>query len=240
MATLESWMPHDLEIANRYLNQARTLRGILADGGSASVVALADRLTRATVHFGRCELLMHRVDRNAALNTNAALVSTETKRAMAYQARGLQELTGVELELSRLLEEMSALDEQATRTGWEKLEPELKASWLEALGDLDMKPSDAEKLRVVFDDCCAAAAAGPKRIAEHLGKQFAELERLRKSSTRGTEDNWPYWKLVAVALWLGITVASLLLTLQRGARWWEIGMIVFISLCGILLIAFGC
>jgi hypothetical protein len=265
MATLESWMPQDLKIANRYIDKARTLRGILAESGSPGLLSLVDSLTRATVQFGRCELHMHGADRRAALNgddtalaasgkkqptyvaernvaagTNAGTASSAAKRAMAYHTRGLEELANAKPGLTQFLKEVSSVDEQAVAKTWKGIEPGLKASWLEALGDLDMKPSDAKKLNKVMNECCAAAETGLKGLGGYIGKQFEELERLRKTPTRGTEDNWPYWKLVAVAIWLGMTVAGVVLALQRGAAWWEVAMIILIGLIGTLLLAFGC
>ena len=240
MATLESWMPNDLDIANRYIEKARTLRGVLAESGSESLVSLADSLTRATVQFGRCELHMHAADRNAALNINAALISSGIKRAMSYHARGLEYLAGAKPALTRLAEEASSIAEEEVRKIWSGIEGEIKESWLSALGDLDMKPSDAQKLLGVMDECSAAAATGFKGLVGHIDQQFQKLEQLRKTPTRGTENNWPVWKLAAVAVWLGMTVAGVIMALQRGAAWWDIGMIILIGLIGILLIAFGC
>jgi hypothetical protein len=240
MSTLESWMPQDLEIANRYVDKARVLRSILAESRSEPLVSLADVLTRATVQFGRCELHMHVADRNAALKSNAAIVASKKKRAMDHHARGLQELASAKPDLARFIDGVSPDDEQQALKAWKGMGAGIKASWLEALGDLDMKPSDAEKLNVVMEECCAAAETGLKSLGRHIAKQFDELERLRKTPTRGTESNWPYWKLVAVAIWLGFTVAGVILALQRGAQWWDVAMIILIGLIGTLLIAFGC
>lgn len=240
MTTLDSWMPSDLEIANKYIEQARSLRSVLAESGSQSLLSLADCLTRATVQFGRCELHMHVADRNTALNRNEPFVASETKRAMDYHARGLKELENIKPELTRFIEEVSSMDGGTGQKLWKGIEAEIKESWLESLADLDMKPSDAKKLNMVMDECCAATENGLKGLGSHISEQFSELERLRNTPTRGTEDNWPYWKLAAVAIWLGFTVAGVILALQRGAQWWEIGMIILIGLIGTLLLAFGC
>lgn len=241
MSTLESWMPRDLEIANRYIDKARTLRSFLAESGNEPLLSLVDDFTRATVHFGRCELHMHVADRNETLNSKAAIVSPEKKRAKNYHARGLQELGQAKAKLTLFVDKAHlSIDEQKVKQIWKNLEGEIRTSWVEALGDLDMKPSDAEKLGNVMNECCTAAAGGFKSLSEHIVKQFEELERVRKTPTRGTESNWPYWKLAAVAVWLGMTVAGVILALQRGAAWWDIGMIILIGLIGTLLLAFGC
>lgn len=241
MSTLESWMPQDLEIANRYIEKAQTLRSILAESGSKSLLSLFDCLTRSTVQFGRCELHMHVAERNEALKSNNAIVSFEKKRALNYHARGLKEFSNTRPELTRFIEEVSLDDTEEVRKIWQDIEPQIKASWLETLGDLDMKPSDAEKLNIVMDECCAAAAeTGLKGLGEYIAKQFDELERLRKTPTRGTEDNWPWWKLVGVAIVLGITVTGVVLKLRLGAAWWDVAGAVLISLIGILLISLGC
>lgn len=240
MATLETWMPHDMKAAERYLEQSLNLRKILSETGSKALTSLADQLTAATMSFGRCELHMRVAERNGAIDTRSGQVPGSTKRAMDHQAKGLQALEGVEKWLGQLTNEAKQLDGQDAGKSWGQFETEMKSSWQEAIADLDMKPSDARKLQKVMEECCQAGSKGMTGMAEHIGRQFQELKRLRKTPSRGTEDNWPWWKIVAAAVWVGMTVYGVYDLLINGAPWWSAAMVILIGLLGTILIILGC
>jgi|GEM_PF-2366278 len=243
MATLETWMPHDMKMAERYLAQADQLKNILSNAESKVLTAITDQFTAATMLFGRCELHMRVSERKDALDKDAsqkAISELDKQHALRFQSQGLDSLKVAMRHLKDLKKEASEFDQKKIKNQWSEFEKDIKSSWKAALNELDMKPSDATKLQTVMEACSKAGSNGMSGLATFIEEKIIELEKFRNTASRGTEDNWPVWKLAAVAVWLGMTVYGVYNLLVRGAPWWNVAMVILIGLIGTLLIALGC
>lgn len=86
------------------------------------------------------------------------------------------------------------------------------------VADWDMKGSDARRLVERFDAIAdVVRSSGLPAITDHLDRGLDELIAVRRQPDRGVVDNFPFWKLLILAAWLG---------------WW----IVLLVVCS----AFGC
>jgi anti-sigma factor RsiW len=78
-------------------------------------------------------------------------------------------------------------------------------------------------------------------LSRYLHGQVEELDKVRRTPERGTWANsFPWWKIVAAAIWLGVTAFAVWQAVTFGAPWWSIAMIIFVALVGTILIALGC
>jgi hypothetical protein len=87
----------------------------------------------------------------------------------------------------------------------------------EFVSNLEIKSSDAKKLMDALDEIIVAVNNnGEQGFLNFLTSKTADLEQLRQSPTRGTEDNIPVWKLVAIAVFLGLGIYGIIRCIVRG------------------------
>jgi hypothetical protein len=196
-------------------------------------------MAAATLAFGSCELRMRRADRLNVLDLYGGESAALAGSALEHNQRGLQALKDVRVFVERL--GAHELDDD-TLGRWREASGGLRESWRQELAELDTGESDTRHLITMAEDAFAAVDSdGLKGLSAFMGAKLEELESVRSSKSRGTEArSFPWWKLVAAAIWLGFSVYAIINALNRGAAWWDIGMIIFIALIGIVLIALGC
>ena len=76
---------------------------------------------------------------------------------------------------------------------------------------------------------------------EWLSERVAELDRMRHQPD---DENtvafvFPWWKIVAVAVWLGMTAHAARRRITTAAPWWDIAAIALIALIGALVLSLG-
>lgn len=77
----------------------------------------------------------------------------------------------------------------------------------EILAESPLKVTDVSKLIGAFDKVVARAAIeGELGVITFMRDKLIELKEVRLSSTRGTEDNIPVWKLIAAIVIFGFPV----------------------------------
>lgn len=239
MATLESRMPHDMKVVSTYIEHALHLRNIFSQSESPALPLLADHLTEATAMFSRCEQQMRLAERIAALEKKSPLGQAAVKRAKQFQDKGLKTMKSAGALIDKLMQESAEAGDKKTAKAWTEFERDMRGFWKNALIETDMKQSDAIRLEKVMDECCRAGAGGAKGLANYIGEQFAELERLRKTPSRGMEQNYTAVAIAAVAAWLGVTTWFIYNLLARGAAWWEVALYILLTIILALLAIFG-
>jgi hypothetical protein len=83
------------------------------------------------------------------------------------------------------------------------------------IADCEFKPSDVGKLAKLIDENAASVKKGPGALLDSIISKLAELETARKRPDRGAVDNIPLWKLIAIAVYLGIALIAVTVCLVR-------------------------
>jgi len=240
MATVTNYMSREQLPMTEFASYTSQLRTVITKSGLASLEQLHDVMTSATLQFANCELTLRHADRSAALDMYAARVAARTKLGASYNARGITRLGDAQQAIAELRKEGAPLRQEGPKV-WKDLSEQMRTDWKEHALRLDVKPTDAAKIDQLMDDCLRAVdAGGVDGLVDHIGKNIGELQRLRASPDRGTQSNFPYWKLAAAAIWLGITVASVWRLVTFGAHWWDIAATILVAVLGTILIALGC
>jgi hypothetical protein len=162
----------------------------------------ANAFVEALLCFGRTERIAHAADRRraAGLQPEAGADAAIKK----FNSTGLLALADASAALRRAA--------AAAPTGAPK--PEALAALNDAFADLkgffadcEIKASDVGKLARALDEAAGIAARGEKAALDEVVAKLAELEAARRRPDRGDVDNIPLHKIIAIAVFLGLTVA---------------------------------
>jgi hypothetical protein len=196
-------------------------------------------LTEAMLAFGVCELRMRRSERLKVVGVHTAEAKELAASALAENKRGLAALPSARPLIKRFAGEETGEDVLAS---WREASSQLRQEWREQVADLDIEAVKARQLIQMADEVCDAAdKGGLAGLGQHLTERLAELGKVRRSKSRGTEaESFPYWKIVAAAIAWGFGVGVMILLITRRAGplamfgWWFV--IAVITFC----IAIGC
>ena len=163
-----------------------------------------------------------------------------TAQALDFNKRGLTALAAVR----QVCEEIAAAPRDDKAAGlWTAESGQFRADWRDHIAQVDVGESDAQHLVQIMDDCCDALDKnGPSGLSVYLASQLDELEKQRSADNRGTQlaSPFPFWKIVAAAIWLGISVYTVWWRITHGAAWWDIGAVILIATIGLICISLGC
>jgi hypothetical protein len=159
----------------------------------------ADSLLAAVLYFGRAERIANADARRkaAGLRTDAAT----DERVKKWNEKGLLRMPAA----------ISAVKRFGASTGAPTPEALAEVSDVvdclkNFLADSELKPTDVAKLAKTLDEVGAAIKGGDKAIADYVSKKLSDLENARRQPDRGTSDNIPIWKLLAVAAFVGLAL----------------------------------
>jgi hypothetical protein len=195
------------------LDRAQLARGQLAGVGEQvpSVLACFDLWADAVARFGECELHARALDRSRALD-----VFEERRPWLAALVKDRNEAGIEDLEqlrrgpLTALGRELGALELDQDRTA--EVLDQFERQYREQLADWEMKGTDASRLMDQFVQIAdVVRSSGLAALTDHLDKTFAELSDGRRQPNRGTQDNMPWWKWMALAGAVGWTVAAVII-----------------------------
>jgi len=239
MTAQSSWLSRDQRAQADFVAQVAQLKSFASDFAADGFNAAIDALASATSRFGACELSIRRAERLSIIDLAPEEASALTKRGLSSNERGLAAL-GAFAAFVDGLESMPVDKEAAAR--WKAESSDIREQWREQLAQVDVGPADAQHLLDMTNDCFGAIDSdGVTGLARYLRGHIDELDKIRRMPERGTWANsFPWWKIVAAAVWLGITAFSVWQAVTYGAPWWSIAMIIFIALIGTILIALGC
>jgi hypothetical protein len=239
MATAESWLRREQQAKADFVHWARHIREATAASELSGGVEAVEALTSATIRFGHCELRMRSAERIKATKSTAASAKSLEADALDANQQGLTALAAVRPVVDEIKNVKGDAD-AASR--WKAESAAIRRRWREEVADLDVGGADAKHLVGLMDECLDALDKhGPPALGQYLSDRIDELQKERKSADRGTRQaSFPWWKIVAVAIWLGITAFAIWRAITYGAAWWDVAMIAFIALIGTLLLALGC
>jgi hypothetical protein len=239
MTTKSSWLSREQTAQSDFLTEVSKLKTYVGDLGPAGFKEAIDGLTSATSRFGDCELRIRAAERFTVIGVFADEVTSLTDRGLASNERGLAAL-------GAFTAFVDGLEKVPTHKGaterWAAESKDIRDQWREQLAQLDLGPADAKHLVGMTDECFSSIDTdGMAGLARYLRGHVEELDKVRRTPERGTWANsFPWWKIVAAAIWLGVTAYAVWQAVTYGAPWWSIAMIIFVALVGTILLALGC
>lgn len=160
----------------------------------ASLPPLFDAFSSAVTNFGACEHYLKSENETYSFYD----------RAMFSNRKGLEAMSAARQFLLDLSADMTSTEvDNGIKNSLTLFAQELKSLFLE----IGTKNSDVAKLYKVVDESFASyGRGGQKEVYDLIVAKFDELELLRMSENRGAVENIPIWKIVAIAVWLGIAI----------------------------------
>jgi hypothetical protein len=213
------------------ISQLRSPTAELPEASSAF-----DAITEATLHFATCEQRMRRADRLRVLGGAEEEAVALAESALSYNERGVAALSGVQPLVDTLT--VQEPNEQFL-SRWPDTSQEIRLEWRDQVTQVDVEVDDAQHLVRIMDECCDAIdEEGLRGLGQYLSRQVEELGEVRRSDDRGTSPRsvFPYWKLVMVAVILGMTAWEVGNMLARGAPWWNFFLVALLA-CVMTLLA---
>jgi hypothetical protein len=197
------------------------LRSSFSNIDSPQFLTAFDALTEATLRFGTCELRMRRAERLDALRLAKPEVKHLKITAITNNERGLAALMGIRPFVDELASTKSSPEALAL---WRKSSPDLRAEWRDQISQVNVSAENARHLVRIMDECCEAVDRdGAAGLGKHLSATFAELEKQRRAPNRGTQEaSFPWWKIVAGAALLGISIWACFERLS--SPWWNFSL----------------
>lgn len=196
----------ELQVLNTFRTAYNELTPMLDRHGLPEAAEASRAFGDALLQFGRCERLARRQERARAI-TGAKESKNEVAAVASLNKRGQ---TALKLAIAQL--RAAAKAHPSTDMG--KPSPAVKARLTEFSADImlllsegDVKPSDVVKLKAIQDDVMEAfSGKGVPGVIEHTLTNMEKLAELRNRADRGAVDNIPWWKIVAIAVFLGLWV----------------------------------
>lgn len=181
---------------------------------SPALLVTTDAFASAIGSFGSAELYARAGERREALGL-APVEHPGRSSVKHHNERGL-------VALGHARKEAAKFRDEGAEHGDKTLDPEridaLEEDLLEALADLELKPSDVAKInarmRKLLGSVREHGAAG---LEAELSGALKDLEKARRRADRGVVDNIPLWKALAIVVFLGVGLFSLF----RCAWWGE-------------------
>jgi len=239
MATTSSWLSRDQTAQSEFARHVSDLKTYAGDRGPTGFMDAIDALASATSRFGACELNIRRAERLGVFETSAAEAKHLRGRGLELNDHGLEALRAFR-EFVDGLEKLPV--DSSGRERWSAESKEMRAQFREQLAQVDVGEADAKHLATMTEQCFSAIDdKGLAGLAGYLRGHLDELDKVRRTPERGTwAHSFPWWKIVAAAIWLGVSVVAVWQAVTFGAPWWSIAMIIFVALVGTILIALGC
>lgn len=164
----------------------------------------------AVSYFGLSELEFRKKDRCEGKASFKLLKSSYNLNGVRYNKKGLKSLSIASSEL-KLFKSNLKIDKKNIFK-----DEEFKQDLLSFFVDLEIKPSDVNKLTGVLNETLKECSKGPEQTILFLQKKVEELNKLRNSPDRGAIDNIPWWKLVAIAVMIGLSVWDIWRCIYKG------------------------
>lgn len=200
-------LSRELEAVQDYMNSSSPLLEIAGRQDSPAFHEYCISLRDASVAFGMSELFGRRGERHKVLGTSREEAAFGAARCKFYNERGLALLGHAQRSLSDLRSEVAATRSPKFPAAGEAKLKEFSQHFLAVVADLEIKASDAKKIRGVLEETVLVARRGGHMgLIDHFEAKTRELARLRRRSDRGAVDNIAYWKLVFIALLIGVAL----------------------------------
>jgi hypothetical protein len=181
-------------------------QGLEKAAGIPSAVQLFDSVTKALSEFGNCELRMRHAERNTSLGINPGLAKSLDEIGKKHQATGLMHLQNARATVKTLKGELQKMTFPPQQDAGKVAEGvnNIRAQLLQHITELEVKPSDALKIRDAMDRALEPAKQlSADALPNFFEKAIDELRGLRERPDRGTNENIPWWKIAGIVLIAG-------------------------------------
>lgn len=191
-------------LAHEFLNLDRAfLDAVGGDKASPSFDDFADLLGAATLNFGLCELHDRRALRFESVG-GRDFASAHRERSAAFQKRGLDILDrAIRLE-KQMAQEFEKAKKPEDAIG-EAVLSRFHGDFMALVADSELKPKDVGRIADLIDEAVKALMSG-ENLGLWLSHQAKTLSDARRSEDRGNRDNLPWWKIVIIAAYVGLSV----------------------------------
>lgn len=164
-------------------------------------------------NFGTCELYAREAGRLGNLNIDPLRKQFCEEQIVKYNQMGLSDINKAINYLSGFINAYNPSTEFVQSDEFDNS----KISLMDVVSNMEMKPSDATKIlnqyNAAFNACQSEGEAG---ILNFMLAKFTELRDVRNTDSRGTEENIPIWKVIAIAALIGYTIFVVIRCLVRG------------------------
>ncbi|MBV7296940.1 hypothetical protein [Enterovibrio paralichthyis] len=210
------------EAVSSFLQSSNPWRDLSKNWPDDSWANFADSLINAVAIFGETEHFAREAERCQVLGIQKDREKQCNRMVKKRNAAGLDVLS----DAGAALKKMKKRAKDAKVCSAKRIKSELAAfesDFADLLVDSQLKPSDVRKVQNVVEEAVSLARKkGVDGMFSLLEKNLDELTSLRKRDDRGAFDNVPMWKIVAVALFLGVAVIAIIHCLGFGCRGNEI------------------
>lgn len=191
-----------------FLTLSASLREIADDAEHGrGMLAFTDALLQSVASFGACELSARQAERCRVLELQPERAEIASRTSTRHNEAGIRTLGYAREALSRFREDLQRYPKGMPSAG--RFE-EFRERMREQLVELELKASDIAKISQSLDECIASVQGKePLALADYLGSQVDRLERARRQKDRGTAENIPVWKAIAIAVFFGIALWGL-------------------------------
>lgn len=197
--------------AQEFLDLERAFLDMIGDDPDLpALMYLVDAVGTATHQFGLCELFDRKAGRLADEGSGGARADGYRALSERYHKRGLAAL-------DRALRESAALNKQIeesrTRHDPDRANPAIRDLVEEMgllFGESALKVSDVEKLRRTLREAVEGSGGGPAGTGKYVAAKLNDLREARLSEDRGNRDNIPVWKIVIIAVYVGVSILKII------------------------------
>jgi hypothetical protein len=193
-----------------FFQSACEFKALSKDWPDESLHKFAEVIINSTALFGETEFYAREAERCKILGIQKEREKFCDKLVKSRNLDGLQVLSDAPIVLKTVKKQVNNLQVNITReTG--KLLKIFSDRFAEILVDTHLKPSDVGKVQKIVEEVTLIGTKkGMPGLLSFLEEKTNEYQKARKQEDRGVVDNAPYWKLVAVALFLGIAVIAVI------------------------------
>ena len=184
-----------------------SFKELFLESDSKNLRIFANAFIGAMTNFGQCELYARKAERAKILNVFPEVQRNGLQQSQRQNDKGLELL---EHALAAFKSFNLESQGEPISGGRPNLTPltSFRGDLVSFIVDLEIKASDAEEINKVLTETIEIVSGrGETGILNYVEGKLTELAGVRKRADRGAVSNIPYWKLVGIAIMLGIVVS---------------------------------
>jgi hypothetical protein len=174
------------------------------NSGETEVAAFLETYNDACSLFGLSELYYRQKGRIEFGSGEADLVAYYNELGETYNQKGVELLS---LAIADLQEYINS--HTFPPPGQPADFTEFVAEFKLYFENLETKPTDTQELVTVLNDTVAAVSGGEQATYQFLVDKAIELRAVRLSPDRGASTNLAWWKIVAIAVYVGLAATEI-------------------------------
>jgi predicted phage tail protein len=186
------------------------LKAIVTDEENIFYERFFDSFESAISDFIQTELFIRQAERCEALNVNTDFANYSRKQGMSYNDEGVR-MTLMSKEFLEQFASSQSVEntfDQALQTELESFQNKMK----EEFSKLEIKASDAKEIDETLTKTIGSLSNDciEQNLLQFMENQLVELAKVRKTESRGAEKNIAAWKLIAIAVLIGVATWSII------------------------------